>query len=77
MVAVAHSILVIAYCLLRRKEVYHDLGRNYFDQRESPALRKRLVGRLECLGYKVLLTPVALPEVVLSPVALTPLAQTM
>lgn len=77
LVAVAHSILVIAYCLLSRKEVYHDLGCNYFDQRESPALRKRLVGRLEHLGYRVTLTPLALPEVVLAPLVLAPLVQTM
>ena len=49
----------------------------YFDLRESPALRKRLVGRLEHLGYRVTLTPLVLPEGILNPLVLTPLAQTV
>jgi len=31
-VAVEHSILVIAYHLIERKEPYKELGGNYFDQ---------------------------------------------
>jgi hypothetical protein len=31
-IAVAHSILVIAYILLRRGEVYRDLGADYFER---------------------------------------------
>ncbi|MCX5971839.1 MAG: IS110 family transposase [Coprothermobacterota bacterium] len=60
-IAVAHSILVIAYCLLKRKDVYQDLGGNYFDQRDSQAVRKRLVGRLEQLGFQVTLAPALQP----------------
>jgi transposase len=58
-VAVGHSILTIAYHLLTRGEVYHDLGANYFDQRDQQAVQRRLVSRLERLGYQVNLTPVA------------------
>lgn len=51
--AVAHSILVIAYHLIQRQEAYRDLGGNYFDQRRPEATAKRLVKRLERLGYQV------------------------
>ena len=52
-VAVGHSIVVIAYYLLTRARVYEDLGPTYFDQRNREANRRRLVGRLEKLGYIV------------------------
>ena len=58
-VAVGHSIVVIAYYLLTRATVYEDLGPLYFDQRDRDAVRRRLVGRLEQLGYKVTTEPVA------------------
>jgi len=53
--AVAHSILVIAYHLLKRHEPYHDLGSNYFDQLKPEVTTKRLVKRLEQLGFQVTL----------------------
>lgn len=52
-VAVAHSILVIAYHLMLRKEPYRDLGGDYFDQRNVAATANRLVKRLERLGFQV------------------------
>jgi len=55
--AVAHSILVIAYHLIQRQEPYRELGGNYFDQRRPAATTKRLVERLEQLGYQVSLQP--------------------
>jgi transposase len=58
LVAVAHSILVIAYHVLTRKEPYHDLGSNYFDERDRVRIEKRLTKRLERLGYNVTLEPV-------------------
>jgi transposase len=57
-VAVAHSILVIVYHLISRQEPYQDLGANYFDQQRPESLKKRLVKRLEKLGYQVTLEPV-------------------
>ena len=51
--AVAHSILVIAYHLIQDQEPYHDLGGNYFDERSPEATAKRLVKRLERMGYQV------------------------
>jgi transposase len=53
--AVAHSILVIIYHLLARQVSYHDLGANFFDEQDREMLQKRLVRRLEHLGYQVAL----------------------
>ena len=58
-VAVAHSILVIVYHLISRQEPYRDLGANYFDQQRPESVKKRLVKRLEKLGYQVNLAPIA------------------
>ncbi len=58
-VAVGHTILVIAYHLLRDGTIYTDLGGDYFDRRDRQAVERRLVRRLEGLGYKVSLAPVA------------------
>ncbi len=57
-VALAHTILVIAYYLLLRETTYQDLGNCYFDERDRKAVEHRLVHRLEGLGYKVTLEPV-------------------
>jgi len=54
-VAVAHSILVIAYHLLAREEEYRELGGDYFDRQRPEATVKRLTHRLEKLGYQVTL----------------------
>lgn len=58
-VAVGHSILVIGYHLLKDKTTYQNLGGRYFDERDRQAVQRRLVHRLEALGYKVTLEPVA------------------
>ncbi len=51
--AVAHSILVIAYHMLRDGGVYQDLGPTCFDARNRTHTRHRLVARLQQLGYAV------------------------
>jgi len=56
-VAVAHSILVIVYHILTKHELYHDLGVTYFDERDRQAVERRLVKRLQALGYDVSLRP--------------------
>jgi transposase len=59
-VAVAHSILVIAYHLLASDDDYRELGGDYFTRRDDPAARtRRLVRQLEQLGHKVNLEPAA------------------
>ena len=62
LVAVGHSILVIAYHLLSRNAGYADLGGDYFDRRNVEAQRTRLIRKLEALGVKV--TVEALPGIV-------------
>jgi len=58
-VAVAHTLLVIVYHLLNRGEAYTELGGNYFDERDRWQVERRLVRRLEALGYAVSLQPAA------------------
>jgi transposase len=52
-VAVGHSILVIVWHLLQHDCPYVDLGSTYFDERDRTATERRLVHRLEQLGYRV------------------------
>jgi len=54
-VAVAHSILQSIYYLLVRNEPYRDLGAAHFDKLRPAQATKRLVARLEQLGYQVTL----------------------
>ena len=54
-VAVAHSILQSIYYLLARNEPYRDLGAAHFDKLRPAQATKRLVARLEQLGYQVTL----------------------
>ncbi len=54
-VAVAHSIIEIVYYLLTRGGTYQDLGLDYFDRRDQQRTTRRLVRRLEALGYGVTL----------------------
>lgn len=54
-VAVAHSILVIAYHVIQKREPYQELGGDYFDKRDAEVTKQRLVMRLEKLGYQVAL----------------------
>ena len=56
-VAVAHTILVIIYHLLRDQTTYRELGPTYFDERERLDIERRLVRRLEPLGNSVTLKP--------------------
>jgi transposase len=56
-VAVAHSILVIVYHIIKRGTQYVDLGGNYFDKRKQESIQKQLVRRLEKLGLKVTVEP--------------------
>jgi transposase len=58
-VALGHTLLVIIYHVLTQEKDYEDLGENYFDERARQAVEKRLVHRLENLGYQVSLTPMA------------------
>jgi transposase len=56
-VAVGHTLLTIAYHLLKRKTVYRELGGDFFDRLDPDRLTRQLVRRLEKLGHKVTLQP--------------------
>ncbi|MDP8974653.1 MAG: IS110 family transposase [Actinomycetota bacterium] len=58
-IAVAHSILIIAYHVLTEGSVYCDLGGNYFDERDRQGVARRLLHRLQDLGFGVTLIPQA------------------
>jgi transposase len=58
-IAVAHSIVVSAFHMLIRNEPYRELGANYFDDRRQAHLVDQLTRRIERLGYRVTLEPVA------------------
>jgi transposase len=57
--AVAHSIVVSAFHMLSRNEPYQELGATYFDEHQREHLIDRLTRRMERLGYRVTLEPVA------------------
>src|SRR3989440_2357920 len=56
-IAVGHTLLVMIYHLLSEDKDYQELGGNYFDEWDRQAVQKRLVRRLEKLGYQVKLEP--------------------
>jgi len=58
-VAVAHSILTIAYYILKNGTVYEDLGENYFEERDRDRVTRAAVRRLRRLGHEVILRPAA------------------
>ncbi len=60
-IAVAHTILVMAFYMLKRKQDYREVGADYFDRLNPDRLKRSLVRRLERLGHKVTLEPLAQP----------------
>jgi transposase len=58
-IAVAHTILVIAYHILKEKRAYQELGGDYFDRIRAAGLARYYVKRLQGLGLEVTLAPAA------------------
>ena len=56
-IAVAHSLLIIIYHILRDKKPYRDLGADYFRNVDKERLTRQALRRLEALGYSVTLIP--------------------
>ncbi len=56
-VALAHSILVIIYHVLKEKQSYQELGPRYFEEKEQETVKRRAIRHLEQLGYQVTLQP--------------------
>jgi len=57
--AVAHSILVAIYHVLKTGKPYAELGADYFDKLDTTRIERHHVRRLEQLGYTVTLTTIA------------------
>lgn len=55
--AVAHTLLVVAYCMAKEGRDYYELGADYFDQLNADGLKRYLVKRLARIGYKATLEP--------------------
>jgi transposase len=55
LMAVAHSMLVMAYHMIQRQEPYREAGADFFDRLQPEDTARRLVKRLEHLGYHVTL----------------------
>lgn len=56
-VAVAHSLLVAIYHMLRDHSDYQDLGADYFEKTDQLRIICKAVDRIEHFGYKVVLEP--------------------
>jgi len=59
LVAVAHTMLVICYQVLKKGQPYQELGPDYLEQLEPQRRTRQLVRQLESLGHKVTLEPKA------------------
>ena len=57
--AVAASMLTAIYHMLKDGAEHHDLGADHFDRRAKQGAAKRLIAKLESLGYDVQITPSA------------------
>lgn len=55
-VAIAHSMLIAIYHMIRNDQPYRELGANVFDTRSAESKKTFLIKQLEHLGYTVNLT---------------------
>jgi transposase len=53
LMAVAHSMIVVGFYLIKYDKQYKDLGADFFDRRNREHAARRAVKRLTALGYKV------------------------
>jgi transposase len=58
-VAVAHSMLIAIYVMLKQGKSYQELGADYFEKLHSEDFKRYLVRKLEGQGYKVTLQAAA------------------
>ena len=56
--AVAHQLLTIIFHVVRDGGIYKELGTTYCNERKKPQVVRRLVDRLQKLGYQVMLQPI-------------------
>jgi transposase len=57
LVALGHTILVIAYHILKRGTTYAELGQDFLVRLDPERVTRNLVRRLQKLGHKVILEP--------------------
>jgi hypothetical protein len=57
--AVAHSMFIIAYTMLKTGHNYQEVGGSYLDQINRDQLQQYSQKRLERIGFTVNLAPVA------------------
>ena len=57
--AVAHSMLIIGYAMLKTGQSYHELGGSYLEQINKDQLQRYYVKRLQRLGLTVSVAPAA------------------
>jgi len=53
LMAVAHSMIVVGFYLIKRDFKFNDLGADFFDRRNREQATRRAVKRLNALGYSV------------------------
>ena len=53
--AVAHTLLIMAYHIVKEQCTYTELGADYFDRLNEQYLIKRFTSRIQMLGYHVTL----------------------
>lgn len=61
LIALGHTILIIMYQILSNAQPYQELGGSYFDELERERVERRLVRRLQRLGYQVSLQTASAP----------------
>lgn len=52
-IAVAHSMLIVVYNMISKKQPYQEIGQDHFDKLNSQYRAKKLINQLESLGYTV------------------------
>jgi hypothetical protein len=52
--AVAHSILVIYYQMMKTGQEYQEKGEAFFERKDRGKVERQLVRRLERMGYQVI-----------------------
>jgi len=52
-IAIAHSLLIAVYHLLKEGVLFQDLGPSHFERRDHDAVARRSLAKLQALGYKV------------------------
>lgn len=57
--AVGHAVLVTIHAMLTKQQTYQELGADYFDHLHAEGLKRYCLKKLEAMGHRVILEPVA------------------